>query len=280
MKGKNIFTVEEITILKQLIIQRYNADRSKQKGIRDAMRGIGFYGRDDFKIVDCKVSDLERLIRDGEIIVIGGDKSASPAAKESASRSIQKPSPAPQPVMIAPVEVKEAEQKLIKGQFVAVNTMDDSTVPDVPGLYCIKLRKGVPLPKRFGTVREDSIIYIGQASKSLYQRFWRQELNHRSAATFFRSIGAILGYLPPKGSLYGKETRNYKFSPEDTEAIKKWIRQSLLVNWIRFSTEKMDAVEESLIRKYCPLVNIDHNPLASDALKEARKACVEYAKSR
>ena len=58
------------------------------------------------------------------------------------------------------------------------------------------------------------------------------------------------------------------------------MRKSLLVNWIPFSSVKMDAVEESLIRKYCPLVNIDHNPSASDALKEARKACVEYAKSK
>ena len=101
--------------------------------------------------------------------------------------------------------------------------MDDSSVPDVPGLYCIKLCKGVVLPAKFGKVREDGIIYIGQASRSLKKRFWEQELNHKSAATFFRSLGAILGYLPPKGSLYGKDTRNYKFSQEDTESIKKWM---------------------------------------------------------
>lgn len=279
MKGKRIFTVKEISDLEQLIILRNKADKSTQKRIRDAMRSLGFYGRDDFGIVDCKVSDLKRLIRDGEIQVIGGERASFPVAKETSSH-IQKSSPAPQSAAIVPVDSKDAEQRLIKGQFVAVNTMDDSTVPDVPGLYCIKLRKGVPLPKKFGAVREDGIIYIGQASKSLHQRFWRQELNHRSAATFFRSIGAILGYLPPKGSLYGKETRNYKFSPEDTEEIKKWMRKSLLVNWIPFSSVKMDAVEESLIRKYCPLVNIDHNSSASDALKEARKACVEYAKSK
>ena len=281
MKGKNVFTVEEIEALKKLISLRVKVDdKATQKKIRDVMRRIGFYGGDDFGVYDCQIYDLERLIRNGEITVIGGEKPTSLMAKETPNHNIQKASQTPKPAVIDPVDSKDAEQKLIKGQFVAVNTMNDSTVPDVPGLYCIKLRKGIPLPKKFGTVREDGIIYIGQASKSLYQRFWRQELNHRSAATFFRSIGAILGFLPPKGSLYGKETRNYKFSPEDTEAIKKWMRQSLLVNWIPFSTEKMDAVEESLIRKYCPLVNIDHNPSASNALKEARKSCVEYAKSR
>ena len=178
------------------------------------------------------------------------------------------------------VEVKDAEKALIEGNFIAVNTMTDYSVQDVPGLYCIKIRKGVPLPPKFGKVREDGIIYIGQASKSLKKRFWEQELNHRSAATFFRSMGAILGYLPPKGSLYGKSTRNYKFSPEDTEAIKKWMRQSLFVNWIALGNEHLDEAEEYLIGKYRPLVNIDNNPAASEALKAARKHCVEYAQSK
>ena len=104
-------------------------------------------------------------------------------------------------------------------------------------------------------------------------------MNHHGAATFFRSIGAMLGYLPPKGSLARKSTRNYKFSPEDTEAIRQWMRQSLLVNCIVVEPSSIDDIEEALIRKYCPLVNIAKNPAASAELSAARDKCVAYAKS-
>ena len=279
MKGKNSFSLDEINKLKQLIGLRVKADRSAQKTIRNKMRRIGFYGWDDFGIWDCQVSDLDRLIRDGIIKVNGGTSSTKTTRKEKTHCASQRSVVTVQAPINTSVESKDAEQKLINGQFVAVNTMNESTVPDVPGLYCIKLRKGVRLPAKFGKVREDGIIYIGQASTSLHKRFWKQELNHHGAATFFRSMGAILGFLPPKSSLVGKNTRNYKFSIEDTEAIRKWMRQSLLVNCIPFGTDNMDIVEESLISKYSPLVNIRHNPSASSELEAARKACVEYAKS-
>lgn len=86
-----------------------------------------------------------------------------------------------------------AEKKLLQGEFVSVGALSGEMVPDVPGLYCIKLRKSVRIPAKYGKVREDGVIYIGQASTSLRNRFWKQELNHIGAATFFRSIGAMLG---------------------------------------------------------------------------------------
>ena len=62
MKGKNAFTEQEIEALRELIRQRVKADSSKQKRIRDKMRAIGFYGRDDFGIVDMTESDLDMLL--------------------------------------------------------------------------------------------------------------------------------------------------------------------------------------------------------------------------
>ncbi len=279
-KTKTEYTKKEIEILKKLIRMRVDANRDDQKKIRGAMRKLGFYGS-KFGIHDCQVSDLEGLIRIGIIKVIDDDTSlASPVSRTPRSIVTSKVASAPIPSTLAPIEAKNVEMALIYGNFVAVNTLRDYSVPNVPGLYCIKLRKGVPLPQKFGKVREDGIIYIGKASKSLKKRLLEQELNHKSAATFFRSMGAILGFMPPKGSLYGKSTRNYKFSLEDTEVIKKWMRQSLLVNWITLGKEHIDKVEKYLICKYCPLVNIDNNPAASDELKAARKYCVEYAKSK
>lgn len=71
MKGKNIFTKQEFEELKYLISQRLKADKSRQKIIRNKMRAIGFWGRDDYGIIDCHISDLESLVRTGIIKVIG-----------------------------------------------------------------------------------------------------------------------------------------------------------------------------------------------------------------
>ena len=70
LKGKKVFTKQEADTLRTLITLRVKADRSEQKRIRDnKMREIGFYGRDDWGIVNCQLKDFERLISDGSISI-------------------------------------------------------------------------------------------------------------------------------------------------------------------------------------------------------------------
>ncbi len=271
MKGKNIFTQKDIDELKRLITFRVNStNKSEKKKLRDVMRKIGFYGRDDFGITDCQVTDLERLISDGRIKVIGNNL----ISKSEYTSNVEEPTKERNTANFASVE-----EELIKGNFQSVSSLSADAIPNESGIYCIKLREGSTLPSKYGKIREDRIIYIGIASKSLRERLWEEELNHKRAATFFRSIGAMLDYLPPKGSLYGKKTRNYKFSLEDTDKIQKWMKQSLRVNFIKVENSEIDNIEDSLIKKYTPLVNISKNPKASEELKKARQRCVDYAKS-
>lgn len=179
------------------------------------------------------------------------------------------------------LDFKEIEKKLINGIFITVNELENGTkIPDQPGIYCIKIRKGVYFPKDYGKIREDGIIYIGKAEKSLHKRLWDQELNHNGHATFFRSIGAMLGKRPPKGSLYGSDSRNYEFNFMDTEYIRKWMRQSLFVNFITLPKDRIKLNESKLIEKYCPLVNIKKNPKKSESIIAARKECVDIAQSK
>lgn len=70
MKGKEKFTKAEISELKLLIQKRCNAPSCKQKAIRDKMRTIGFYGRDDFGINDMTIEKFESLISNGRIKII------------------------------------------------------------------------------------------------------------------------------------------------------------------------------------------------------------------
>lgn len=275
MKGKDTFNASEIERLRVLIHLLEKADGSEKKGIRNKMRKIGFY-LSDFGINGCQQHHFDELIRTGRLKILGGTIKSPVLKMDAIKRNIVSGAKK----KTTATDYQDAEKQLINGRFSAVSALTGDMIPDEPGLYCIKLRKGVVLPTKYGKVRENGIIYIGQASTSLRQRFWRQELNHHGAATFFRGIGAVLGYLPPKGSLYGKSTNNYKFSDEDTEAIRKWIRQSLFVNWIPFGTDNMDTVERDLIQKYRPLMNTTHNPTPSPELAAARERCREYARSK
>ena len=66
IKGKKVFTKTEIEQLLQLIKERRQAPSDKQKSIRNKMRKLGFYGRDDWGITE---TDLIQLISNGKITV-------------------------------------------------------------------------------------------------------------------------------------------------------------------------------------------------------------------
>ena len=71
LKGKSKFTVSEIKELKRLITLRINPKTTKteQKGIREKMRKVGFFGGDDWGIYDCQVCHLDCLIKLGKITI-------------------------------------------------------------------------------------------------------------------------------------------------------------------------------------------------------------------
>ena len=74
MKGKSCFTQNEINQLRLLIKKRCNTPSNKQKSIRDAMRAIGSYGRDDFGINDMTIEKFEGLIKNKRITIIDAKK--------------------------------------------------------------------------------------------------------------------------------------------------------------------------------------------------------------
>jgi hypothetical protein len=166
--------------------------------------------------------------------------------------------------------------------FKRVCDLSEEIVPDSPGIYAIRINDVNNIPEPFHNElinRKHDLLYIGIASKSLRKRLWEQELNHKKAATFFRSIGAILGFRTIKGSLYGKETDNYKFSKDDTETIKTWIKEHLLVNFIIIQ-EPLKDIEKKLIRVQKPIINIKDNPYKMKMLSDLREECIKIAKEK
>lgn len=156
----------------------------------------------------------------------------------------------------------------------------DNKVPDVPGLYCVRIRDVNLLDGFFSKVLEErghNILYIGIASQSLRKRFLNQELRANGHGTFFRSVGAMLGFQPEKGSLKDKlNKRNYKFPVAAEKEIIQWINSNLLVNWIELN-EGLEELETSLIVNHLPLMNLAKNPKPNKLLAELRSECVRIA---
>ncbi|PQJ69481.1 GIY-YIG nuclease family protein [Polaribacter butkevichii] len=154
-------------------------------------------------------------------------------------------------------------------------------IPDTAGLYCIRIKNPKKLDTVFSNIlteRNHNIIYIGIASKSLQKRFLNQELRAKGHGTFFRSLGAVLGYLPEKGSLIGKKNQNnYKFSSKNEQEIIKWIDENLVINWVEVSNN-LNGIEDELIKTHLPLLNIAGNPGALNNVRVLRNQCKKIAR--
>ncbi|WP_208711891.1 winged helix-turn-helix domain-containing protein [Sinomonas sp. R1AF57] len=112
----------------------------------------------------------------------------------------------------------------------------DPLVPNTPGIYAIRVIAAAVLPEPFRShalSRDDRLIYVGQAKTSLRKRLVDQELRARGHGTFFHTMGAVLGYRPPRGSSVGTANqRNYRFSPSDPARIIAWMDTNLEASWI------------------------------------------------
>lgn len=171
---------------------------------------------------------------------------------------------------------QEIEKAVIKSQRIRQPIINGNGIESKEGYYSIWIIDTKKLPSLFHKElvrRNTNLLYIGIASGSLLKRLYLQELQHKNAATFFRSIGAVLGFRPQKGSLVGKRNQNnYKFNEQDTKAIIEWINNNLEIGFHYCSTAD-DTIEKMLIGKYKPLLNWTHNPEPFQPLKQLKDEC-------
>lgn len=164
----------------------------------------------------------------------------------------------------------------------------DNIVPDSPGIYCLRI-KDISALKNFEKgefvkilrERKHDMIYIGIAEKSSLKKRLNQELKAKGPGTFFRSLGAIMGFRPSKGSLINKKNKsNYEFSKDkDEPEIIKWINKNLTVNWAE-TNSNLNGLETKLIQEHLPLLNLKKMKKNQSALlKTLRKECQKIANS-
>jgi len=153
---------------------------------------------------------------------------------------------------------------------------------DCSGIYAIFVKEPTTLPKPFRSElgkRNHQFLYIGKTSETLKERLVRKDLRHKGSSSFFRSLGAILGYQPPDGSLIGKKNQNnYKFSRKDTEDITNWINKNVMVKWIEMPGNDAKEKEPKVIESIQPLLNIKNNPAVLEELRSVRTKCLEIAR--
>ena len=157
----------------------------------------------------------------------------------------------------------------------------EQNIPDAPGLYCVRIKDPKALDSVFLNVlteRNHTILYIGHAPKSLRTEFLETELKAKAPGTFFRTMGAVLGYLPERGSLKGESNQNnYTFSPENEQEIVQWIEEHLTVNWVATNTD-LKAIEAKLIKEHLPLLNLAGNPGVINNVRALRNKCKAIAR--
>lgn len=264
MTGRDKFTLHEIETLR-LLVKKYSQANSPsdQKAVRVKLRKIGFYVS-DFGIQNITSQIFEGFINKGYI--------------KCSDRIIEtpvfvKPNPILKPAIA--INQNDIENQLTNGTFKKAGLID-SIVPAQTGFYCIRLVKGAKLPERYQChldKRKHTIIYLGKAEgQTLYKRFLGQEMRAKGHGTFFRSIGAVLGYKPEKGSLKNaKNKNNYTFSVADEEKIIKWINHNLEVNWVEYQGDF--SIEAQFISNYRPLLNDSHNPVKLEELRIDKANC-------
>ena len=147
------------------------------------------------------------------------------------------------------------------------------------GIYALRIRDISTFPLELRNEIEDkdsSIIYIGKASKNLGKRL-DEECRGKRHGTFFRGIGALINFKPPKGSLIGKaNSNNYKFSSTDSSKIIDWMNENLEFDYLKVE-KNIDFIEKDLIKHFQPILNSTHNPKKSIYLAALRKECRNVA---
>lgn len=276
--AKTNFSRKEFDEIVELVSLLQKSSSDKQKGIREKIRR-GLYWSEVASGVPYTVEELYGLVRKGVITIEG--EVYTPESNESVFFAKMKKKII-QFCSLFCKSTKSTDNRdalMNPDNFKRVCDLNINDIPSSPGLYAIRIDKQNALPKEFEDAlneRNHNILYIGITTSSLRKRLWEQELHLKNPATFFRSIGAILGYTPEPGSLK-EDSKNYKFSYNDCKKIELWMGEHLLVNFIE-QYNNLEKTETDLIEKYKPIINIAKNPYKLDVLQQLRKRCVEIGR--
>lgn len=257
----------EVVSKLKLLVKEYEKANSpdNRKKARQKMQKLNFR-MTDYNLKGITSTDFEQLISSGRIRIgkISNQPIKFPNPKSESSINISKPEI---------VDILNAKYLTISPALIADKNFN--------GFYSLRLKDNSKLPLVFQKIinnKDHKIIYFGKAETQTLAKRLNQELYAKGHGTFYRSIGAVLGYLPENGSLKDKANQNnYKFSASNNLKIIKWIEENLEIAIFKFSGDF--TVENATIKKYTPLFNDSHNPLSLAELKQLKDQCRKTARN-
>lgn len=191
----------------------------------------------------------------------------------------------PKEVIQKPIEdiIRKAIEELLSAQGRISSKQSDSINMHHPGIYAIFVKNPTDLPEPFQSKliqRKHQCLYIGKTESNLTQRLVQQDLRHKQASAFFRSLGAILKFRPIRGSLIGmKNQNNFKFSPSDTATIIEWINEHTEIKWVSTSSGEAKIMEQEIISYARPLLNLRDNPDSLEEVRSLLRECRRIARN-
>lgn len=262
-------TIDQIRSLIKSYEKANSADERKKP--RQKMQKLGFK-MTDFGITNITSADFERLITTKKIF-IQNPYTKPPAVQSHTVEKIENEGTDQDPFELLRNEVLGAKYTII--DYDLISSLNYT------GLYALRLKNDSILPQPFDDIldkRDHKIIYFGKAQGQNLADRLKQEIYAKGHGTFFRSIGAVLGYLPTAGSLIGKSNQNnYKFCKADEVKIIEWIEENLEI--AIFPIKEKFEIEEYAINILQPLLNETHNPLSLQELKQLKNKCRQTARN-
>ena len=257
---KITYTASDIDALIGLIEARVRSTNvSVKKSIMQKMRKqYGFYGREDWGIIDCQVTDLQDLIERGKIEVVNVSglnslKHATPIIRGK-SRS-----------MLPTIASNNLAANISeKGSFIHFDPKIHaiSRIPNAPGNYIVCLRKNATMPSGLITpslnkFREHDVIYTGISSKSLRERDYNQHFNGNAGkSTLRKSLGILFGYKQIPRDIDSNSAKT-KFNEIDEQELSEWMGSNLTMYLL--PTQDYRNFEHQLIGQFNPPLNLTSN---------------------
>jgi len=261
LKGKDTFTQSEINKLEELIQIRNYTPSSEQKGIRDKMRKLGFYGRDDWGITNLQLGDLHRLIKNKEIKIIGGNTTAIISEATTIKSKETEKQTQKSPFKSNSTDLKDILEKFKRNCFDPKFDFE-TKIPDSSGNYILCLRKNskLSIPTSLTWTKFDGldVIYTGIAGNSLRTRDYKQHFkgNNAGRSTLRKSLGVLVGWkLIPRDK--DPNTGKTKFRIEDEIKLSEWMHTNLIMYFL--PTSDFNRTEIELIKYFNPPLNLKDN---------------------
>lgn len=249
MKGKAIFTKEEAERIEALIKQKCAAEPSKQKGIRQKIRSLGFYAKDDFGISGgYTVADFRRVVK-----IVGDLKNSVVSSIRVEITKLSNPTKSKEDLDLTINFKSNVFTTLKKLGFLGFLSIEDAykdlkIIPKTAGVYIIYTESTTPLFEVVGTGG-----FFNQKNPNVSLEDLNQNWVDQSTVLYFGKAGSLSGSVTLYKRLkqyfdfgYGKSVGH--FGGRYIWQIKK--PYQLKVCWLPTPNQEPREIEKKLIQQF------------------------------